>query len=269
MKKGFIERTIANLMAASDYAANAEQIASAKGVLQHVDPRVKVVGLFALVLVTAASKALEVIGAVFALSLALALLSCIRFRRMMAWFWIPVLFFTGMIALPAIFLTPGRTIATLGPLVVTREGVRSALFLVCRAETAATLSALLVLTTPWPWVLKALRTLKCPVVLVTILGMTYRYIFVILQSAFEMFESRKSRTVGILERPERQRLAAAAVGVLLSKAIQLSGDVHLAMLSRGFRGEVYLMQEFRAKTADWYWLAGFAAAASAGLWWGK
>ena len=39
---------------------------------------------------------------------------------------------------------------------------------------------------------------------------------------------------------ESQRMAASAVGVLLSKSFQLSGDVHLAMQSRGFRGEVYV-----------------------------
>jgi energy-coupling factor transporter transmembrane protein EcfT len=159
----------------------------------------------------------------------------------------PVLFFTGTIALPAVFLMPGAA------------GIRSAAFLVSRAETAATLSALLVLTTPWPWVLKALRTFRCPVVLVAILGMTYRYIFVILQTALDMFESRQSRTVGVLEARERRRLAASTAGVLLSKSLQLAGDVHLAMRSRGFQGEVYLLQDFHAGSTDWCWLAGFAA----------
>jgi energy-coupling factor transporter transmembrane protein EcfT len=106
-------------------------------------------------------------------------------------------------------------------------------------------------------------------VLVTVLGMTYRYIFVILQTAFEMFESRKSRTVGVLEPVERRRLASAAVGVLLSKSLQLSGDVHLAMQSRGFRGEVYLMEDFRAGVADWFWLVSFVLVGGIGLWWGR
>jgi energy-coupling factor transporter transmembrane protein EcfT len=108
-------------------------------------------------------------------------------------------------------------------------------------------------------VLKALRTFRCPLVLVAILGMTYRYIFVILQTACDMFESRKSRTVGVLAAAERRRLAASTAGVLLSKSLQLAGDVHLAMRSRGFQGEVYLLHEFRAVAADWWWLAGFAA----------
>ena len=51
--------------------------------------------------------------------------------------WAPVLLFTGAIALPAIVLVP--------------QGFRSAAFLVLRAETAATLSALLVLTTHGCW----------------------------------------------------------------------------------------------------------------------
>jgi energy-coupling factor transporter transmembrane protein EcfT len=170
-----------------------------------------------------------------------------------------VLFFTGAIALPAVFLTPGRAAATWAGITLTEPGIRSAAFLIARAETAATLSALLVLTTPWPWVLKALRTFRCPLVLVAILGMTYRYIFVILQTACDMFESRQSRTVGVLAAADRRRLAASMAGVLLSKSLQLAGDVHLAMRSRGFQGEVYLLHEFRAAAADWWWLAGFAA----------
>jgi energy-coupling factor transporter transmembrane protein EcfT len=94
-----------------------------------------------------------------------------------------------------------------------------------------------------------------------ILGMTYRYVFVILETALDMFESRKSRTVGVLEPAERRRLTAATAGVLLGKSLQLSGEVHLAMQSRGFRGEVHLMHDFRTRPSDWCWLAGFAGLA--------
>jgi cobalt/nickel transport system permease protein len=254
-RRGFIERTLASLLRAAEYAADAERSAESGGVLQRVDPRVKVVGLMVLVVVVAASHRLAAIGALFVLALALALLSGIGPGKLAAWVWIPVLLFTGAIALPAIVLVP--------------QGFRSAAYLVARTETAATLSALLVLTTPWPLVLKALRVLKCPIVVVAILGMTYRYIFEILRTALDMFESRRSRTVGELGPIESRRLAASAVGVLLSKSIQLSGDVHLAMQSRGFRGEVYVLPDFRARTADWCWLAGFVVLAAGALWWGR
>jgi cobalt ECF transporter T component CbiQ len=261
----FIERTIAHLVGASERAALAEQGAFSAGALQSVDPRVKVAGLFALIVVVAASRRLRVIAALFVIAAILAAVSHVPMRRLAGWVWLPALFFTGAIALPAIFLTPGRQLAFLA----TEQGLRSAAFLIGRAETAATFSALLVLTTPWPWVLKALRIFRCPVILVAILGMTYRYIFVILQTALEMFEARESRTVGVLPPSERRRLASSAAGVLLSKSIHMGNEVHLAMQSRGFRGEVHLLQDFRARPGDWCWVAGFALIATASLWWGR
>jgi cobalt/nickel transport system permease protein len=266
---GYLERTIASLIAASERAAIAEQVAFSKGALQRVDPRVKVAGLFALIIVVAASRRLSVIAALFVVAAVLAAASNVRLRRLAGWVWLPVLFFTGAIALPAIFLTPGHAIAFFGVTAITQQGLRAAAFLTGRAETASTLSALLVLTTPWPWVLKALRIFRCPMIVVAILGMTYRYIFVILQTALEMFEARQSRTVGILPPSERRRLASSAAGVLLSKSVQMSGEVHQAMRSRGFRGEVHLLQDFRARATDWCWLAGFALLAATALWYGR
>jgi cobalt/nickel transport system permease protein len=259
----FVERTLTSLLSATEYAANAEALAETRGALQSLDPRVKVIGLLCLIIAVAACRRLDVIAGLFAAAVGLAIVSRIGLRKLLAWVWMPVLFFTGAIALPAIFLTPGP--AVLG-LPVTATGLRSAAFLVSRAETSATLSVLLVLSTPWPHVLKALRILRFPVVFVAILGMTYRYVFLILQTAFDMFESRKSRTVGVLDPPERRRVAASAVGVLLSKSFQLSADVHLAMQSRGFRGEVYVLDEFRASARDRVWLAAFVILAALALW---
>ena len=263
--QGYIERTIASLIAASERAAIAEQVAFSEGALQRVDPRVKVAGLFALIIVVAASRRLGVIAVLFLVAAVLAAASQVRMRRLAVWVWLPVLFFTGAIALPAIFLTPGRPAA----IFATEQGLRAAAFLIGRAETASTLSALLVLTTPWPWVLKALRIFRCPMIVVAILGMTYRYIFVILQTALEMFEARQSRTVGVLPPSERRRLASSAAGVLLSKSVHMSGEVHQAMRSRGFRGEIHLLEDFHARTADWCWLAGFGLVVAAAFWYGR
>jgi cobalt ECF transporter T component CbiQ len=266
MKKGFIEGTLATLLKAAQYAGAADQLAAGHGALQRVDPRVKVAGVFALVLAASMSRSLGAIAALFVAAVFLGVFSAIPLMRLVRFIWAPVLFFTGVIAFPAVFLTPGEAIARSGPLTVTSQGVRAAAFLIVRAETAATFSGLLAMTTPWPWIMKALRNLGCPAVLVAILGMTFRYIFVILRTAAEMFEARKSRTLGVLEAADQRRLAASAAGVLMSKSLQLSGDVHLAMQSRGFRGEVHLLDDFRMRAIDWLWLAGFAiAAAAAGL----
>ena len=149
----------------------------------------------------------------------LALVSHVPIRLLAARVWLAVLAFTGAIALPAIFLTPGAAVWRL-PLLgwpVTQQGLRSAAFLILRAETAATLSMLLILTTLWTRLLHAMRYFRAPVVIVAILGMTYRYMFLFLATARDMFESRESRIVGVLQPADRRRLAAASAGVLLGK----------------------------------------------------
>ena len=220
-------------------------------------------------IVAAAAPRLSAIVGLFLIAVILAALSRLPLAKLAAWVWAPVLLFTGLVSLPAAVLTPGPVLAGSGFLSVTESGLRGAAFLILRAETAATLAALLVLTTPWAWVLKSLRSLRCPAVMVAILGMTYRYIFEILRTALDMFEARRSRTVGALTPSESRRLAASTVGVLMSKSFQLSHDVHLAMQSRGFRGEVHILTEFHARAADWCWLFVLAALAGGALWWGS
>ena len=92
--------------------------------------------------------------------------------------WIGALAFTGAIAVPALFLTPGVALYRVPGLdwPVTAQGLTTASYLLLRVETAATLTLLLVFTTPWMHVLKALRIFRVPVVFVVILGMTCRYI---------------------------------------------------------------------------------------------
>jgi len=108
-----------------------------------------------------------------------------------------------------------------------------------------------------------------PVVFIVILGMNYRYIFLMIQSARDMFESRQSRMVGRLDGHERRRLAAASVGVLLTKSFYLSSEVYLAMQSRGFRGEVETLDDFKMRGSDWLALILFLSLAVFAFWLGR
>jgi energy-coupling factor transporter transmembrane protein EcfT len=193
----------------------------------------------------------------------------VKLSRLAKQVWLSVLAFTGVIAIPALFLVPGDVLFRI-PLVgwpVTLQGLRSAAFLLGRSETSATFALLIILCTPWPHVLKALRVFRAPTMLIVILGMTHRYIFVLLQSSTQMFEARRSRMVGALAPRDRRRIATASAGVLLGKALQMSSDVHLAMISRGYRGEVHLLDEFRMKRLDWAACAAFALVAGLALLW--
>ncbi len=251
-----------------DHALDADDLSRRDGLLQRLDPRVKLAGLLTLIVVAVFVKSLAVLGGLFLVAVALALPSQVGLSRLARQIWLKVFAFTILIALPAIVLVPGTVIARVPVLLwpITLQGVRSASFLVGRGETAATYALLLILCTPWPHVLKALRIFRAPIVLVAILGMTHRYIFVFLESASQMFASRRGRMVGPLSPRDRRRVATATAGVLLDKSLQLSADVQLAMASRGYRGEVRLIDDFHTTPIDWLALAGFAAIAAAALW---
>ncbi len=269
--RGVVERSLASFLDALEHAFYAEELAKKNGLLQKLDPRVKILAVLPLIVIAALARRLWVIVALFAAAVVLALLSKVPLATLAKRVWLGVLTFTGFISFPALFLTPGQAIYTL-PLLgwtVTEHGLRAAMYLIMRAETAATFSVLLVLCTSWSNVLKALRVLRLPIVLVVILGMTYRYIFLLLRNAHDMFMSRKSRMVGHLNAREQRRAATASGGVLMSKTIQLSGDVYLAMRSRGFQGEVYVLDEFQTHWFDWAVLAVFITMAFLGFWFGR
>jgi cobalt/nickel transport system permease protein len=269
--RGVVERTLASFVDALEHAFQAEDLAKKNGLLQKIDPRVKIVGVLPLIATAALARQFWVIAALLVIAVAVGMLSNVPLAILVKRVWLGVLGFTGVVSVPALFLTPGQAIYSVPLLgwIVTAQGLRAAMYLIMRAETAATFSALLALCTPWSNLLKALRVLRLPIVLVVSLGMTYRYIFLLLRNAHDMFTSRKSRTVGRLSGKQQRRAATASAGVLMSKTLQLSGDVYLAMRSRGFQGETYVLDEFRTGWFDWVMLAAFFTVAALALWWGR
>jgi cobalt/nickel transport system permease protein len=270
-RRGFVERTIDLLLTAMERAQAAERSAAGGGLLQRLDPRVKVVGLLGLVAAVVLARNAATIGSLFAVGLVLAVASRVRLSTLAAGVWIQAFVFTGAIALPALVLTPGDPVlsAPLLPWPVTVQGLKAAGYLLLRVESAATLGYLLIVTTPWTHVLKALRVLRVPLVVVVVLGMTYRYILLMLETAHDMFEAHRARAVTPPRGAEGARQAVGSAAVLLSKTMGLSDEVYLAMQARGFRGEVYLLDDFRMAAGDWLALASCAALAAAAVWAGR
>ena len=81
---GFIEHTLEGLHAAMERMLYAEASASRKGALQRLDARVKVAGLFAMMVSVALAAKLWVIAGILALAVVLAALSAIPFRVLAA-----------------------------------------------------------------------------------------------------------------------------------------------------------------------------------------
>ncbi len=266
-REGFLEKTVREARELAARTVFSEEMAKLPGLLQRRDPRLKLIAVLALLLVASLSRRIEVILALYVLVLLVAALSKVPVFFFVKRVWLTVPLFTGIVVLPAIFnvVTPGDPLlvlfpmgnARIGPvtlpdaLTVTRQGLLGGATLVARVGVSVSAVLLLTLTTRWADLLKALRVLLVPRAFIVVLAMTYRYIFLLLSTAEEMFTARKSRQVG--RKPttsEGQRFVASAAATLLGKSHALSQEVYSAMVSRGFNGKVETIHTFRFTPAD-------------------
>ena len=267
-KGSFVERTIAGGAGLLRQAMFSEDSASERGLFQQLEPRVKVVGLFGLLVVTAFIRHTPVLLGMYAATLALAVASrlSVSFFVKRVWLFIPI--FTGLVVLPATLnlITPGTVVVSLGtwfghPLGLTEQGLSSAALIVTRVATSISLVVLLTLTTPWSKLLAALRALRAPRMFILVLGMAYRYLFHLLDAVTDMYAARKSRTVTRESDVTSGRaFVAASAGALFGKSHALAEEVHMAMVARGYRGDANTIDTVRIRAID----AAFALACIAG-----
>ncbi len=281
-KDSAVQKTIEGIAAALKTSVFSEKIASRPGLLQKMDPRAKAVSLLGLLVAAALVRQPLILLGLYAVTTAAAGASRIslKFFLKRVWLFIPV--FAGLIVLPSIFnvVKAGDPLLTiwnfghevrLGPwslgtsIAITKQGLTGAAILVLRVAVSVSLAVLLALTTRWSDLLKALRVLFVPRVFILILSMTYRYIFLLLDLAAEMFTARRSRMVGPSSPREDRHFAAASIGTLLGKSHALSEEVYAAMVSRGYDGEPLSLRRFHMRGPDWLLALAAAAAAAAAI----
>jgi cobalt/nickel transport system permease protein len=271
-KKGnFVEKTLNGASGLLRQAMFSDDVAAEGGLLQRLDARVKVVSLIGLLLVAAFVRHIPVLVGLYAATLLLAAASrlSLGFFVKRVWLFIPI--FTGIVVLPATLniVTPGHIVLSLGhwwfggQIGFTSQGLTSAGLIVTRVAVSISLVVLLTLTTPWAKLMAALRALFVPRMFILVLGMAYRYLFLLLTSVTDMYTARKARTVGA-ESPGKtgRSFVSASAGALFGKAHALSDEVHMAMVSRGYRGDARTISTFRVRALDLVWIAGCLAGAA-------
>ncbi len=140
-------------------------------------------------------------------------------------------------------------------LAITSSGLLQALVLVARVGVAVSVGALFALTTRWSDLMSALRAFFVPRIFVDMLAMTYRYAILLMNTAFEMFVARTSRSVGKSSNSQGRRFIAVGIGSLFGKTLALSEEVHGAMISRGFAGDIRTLRKAAWRFSDTVWLA--------------
>lgn len=249
----FAARTLVGTLEVVQRTLFAGEVARRDGLLQRAAPGVKVLSFLALILAAGLSRSLAPLAFLYGTCLLLAVLGRLDARSFLLRTWLVVLIFTGFIVLPGMtsLVTPGEPLlvlvrfgpeARLGPLglppevSITRQGLTGGLMVMLRAATSVSLAAILTLTTDWFEVLRGLQALGLPATVGMVLTLAYRYIFVLLAVARDMYYAWQVRAMGASIGRTGRMLGAAAAYALFFRSEALAREVHQAMLARGFRG---------------------------------
>jgi len=226
-----------------------EEYSAAPGLLQRVDPRLKLIAFLCVLITIAFVKSIVSLCLIYAATILLAYLSRIHVVYFLKRVWIFIPLFAVVIAVPAIFniFTPGDPVVSWEifswKLTVTVQGVKSALVFVLRVASSVSLVVLLALTTRHTTLLAAVRFFKISSVFTMTLEMTYRFLFLLVKNIEEMFIGIESRTIRKISGKDGRRIVAQRIGTLWEKSRGMSEDVYLAMVSRGYTGEPKSMKD--------------------------
>jgi cobalt/nickel transport system permease protein len=252
-KADYLEKTLADIqqmMAEDMHTANT---AERNGFLQSLNPHVKLLGIVIILGVTGMTTSLQALCIIYAFSVVLAWQSRIGIRTCVLRVYLPTLLFTGISVLPGIisWITPGDALlvvySRLSPtwgifhlppeLTITKQGVKSALFVLLRVATSLSLVMLLVKTTRWTLLTKSLNIIGIPAIVTTVLDLTYRYLFLFLFLLVDYLLGRKSRCVANEPSWAKLNWIGGALAGFFRLALEYSQEITDAMLARGYNGE--------------------------------
>lgn len=107
---------------------------------------------------------------------------------------------------------------------------------------------LLVATTSFPGVCRALERLYVPKVFVVQLFFLYRYLFVLAEETMRIVRAINMRTFG--RKKYGIKIFISTIGLLFMKTVERSERVYHSMCSRGFNGEIRLLKSDKTGFAD-------------------
>ncbi|MBF0317833.1 MAG: cobalt ECF transporter T component CbiQ [Nitrospirae bacterium] len=228
--------------------------AEGNSILHRVDPRVKLLAFSPLVCVVATAKGIQCpLYAVF-VACALAALARVNVRALLE----RILIINAFIMPLWLFLpigTPGCTIMSAGPIVITADGVSLALAITLKTNAITLITIAVLGTSEVLSLTHALLHLRFPVKLVYLFFFCYRYIALMHE---EYQRLRKAIAVRAF-RPETNlhtyKTYAYIIGMLLVRSYERSQRIYQAMLCRGFTGKFPLLRHFYLKASDYAFVA--------------
>ena len=130
-----------------------------------------------------------------------------------------------------------------------REGLAEGLSIAGRIIAAISVMSVLVFSTPFAELLAALSWLRVPRTFIEILMYAYRYIFVLIEDAGIIYDAQKNR-LGYSSFNRRFSSFGILVGSLILKAFEHSQNITVAMVQRGYDGNIPLMHQKPFKVSE-------------------
>lgn len=123
-----------------------------------------------------------------------------------------------------------------------REGMAEGISIAGRIIAAISIMAVLVFSTPFAELLAALSWLRVPKAFIEILMYAYRYIYVLIDDAGVIYNAQKNR-LGYAALNRRFSSFSILVGSLILKAFEHSQNITVAMVQRGYDGDIPLFDQ--------------------------
>lgn len=156
-------------------------------------------------------------------------------------------------ALPVMFTLAGDPLLQIriGPWkpILTVQGVERFLSIAIKSWLSVQMAIMLAAATPFPDLLAAMRALHIPRLLVAIIGLMWRYLFVLVDEALRLMRARAARS-GHADTPGlraggsltwRARVTGGMAGNLFLRSFDRADRIYAAMLARGYDGEIRLL----------------------------
>jgi cobalt/nickel transport system permease protein len=238
-----------------------EELATGPGLMQGVDPRVKLSTVLLLAVTASMVRSAWVLAAVFVATMAVAWASRVSVGSFVRRVWASAGLFAVLLAAPAAtsWFTPGRALFTLGPLVITAPGLTIAARLVTRVVAGAGIGMLVVWTTRWTDILRAMTSWHVPDVVVAIFAMAQQQIVSLMRTVENTHLARESRMLSEGTAAENRGWVVERMAFTARKSLKTADDVYDAMLARGYTGSWPSIARLRTRGRDWLWLAACAA----------
>lgn len=163
-----------------------------------------------------------------------------------------------LVAVTVIFSVPGQVVWQ-GPfgLQATDAGLVRFSSIVVRSLLSLQAAVLLTATTQFPDILHALRHLKVPSILISIIAFMYRYLHVLVDEVQRMLRGRASRSAAAAAGRSggsvvwRAGVVGNMAGQLFVRSLERSDRVYNAMVARGYSGELLTLKPHAMRIDDW------------------